>query len=270
VKGSSIASDVMTERDRETTVVSSAISEGAHCPTPYLTSRRVGNRIAAASILLLAAPIVAVLALLIRSTSRGPALFRQTRLGRGGRPFEMLKLRTMVVGAETMRPGSWTGVDDARITPLGWRLRRWHLDELPQLVNVVRGEMALVGPRPERPEIARRLREVVPGYDDRLQVAPGIVGLAQINLPPDTSIDSVRAKLALDLEYIRTASLGLDLRMLLWSCARLAGIPFGVATRALGLERAPHDGDTAAPERESILNRGGGRLSADARRIDAA
>jgi lipopolysaccharide/colanic/teichoic acid biosynthesis glycosyltransferase len=209
--------------------------------TPYLTGRRLGNRLLALLLLVAAAPIIAILALAIRVTSPGPVFFRQVRVGKGGRPFTMLKLRTMIEGAESLRPGAWTRAEDPRITAFGRRLRLWHLDELPQLANVVRGEMALVGPRPERPEIAAELGRLVDGYEHRQRVLPGIVGLSQINLPPDTSIDSVRRKLRLDLEYLRTAGPALDLRMIAWSCARLIGVPFDLATGYLGLAR-----DTAA------------------------
>lgn len=204
---------------------------------PYLMTRRPGTRLLAGVFLIAAAPLIVGLGLMIRLTSRGPVLFRQVRLGVDGRPFTMLKLRTMIDGAEKLRPGDWTRVEDTRITRLGRHLRRWHLDELPQLVNVVRGEMALVGPRPERPDIAARLAEQIAGYAQRQRVLPGIVGLAQINLPPDTGVDCVRRKLHLDVEYMRTASFGLDLRMIAWSAARLIGVPFDLATGALGLLR---------------------------------
>lgn len=203
-----------------------------------LRGDRLGARLLGLVLLLVFAPLIAVLALVVRCTSAGPALFRQVRLGRGGRPFAMFKLRTMVENAADLQPDSWTRQNDPRVTAAGAILRRWHLDELPQLVNVVRGEMALIGPRPETPRIAQRLRRTIPRYDDRHSVLPGIVGLAQINLPPDTDIESVREKLALDLEYIRTSTLSLDLRMLIWSCARLIGLPFESTTRVLGLRRA--------------------------------
>lgn len=227
------------------TTASSIVGSASHIPSliapsvvaPYLTTGRACTRLLGGVLLTLSVPLIAVLALLIRATSPGPILFRQERVGRGGRTFTMFKLRSMVDGAQGLRPAAWTCAADPRITPIGSRLRRWHLDELPQLWNVVRGEMALVGPRPERPEIAARLVDLVPGYELRQQVLPGIVGLAQINLPPDTSVDSVRKKLQLDLEYLRTAGPGLDLRMLAWSCARLLGVPFDLATRSLGLTR---------------------------------
>ncbi len=200
-------------------------------------SRLVANRAAALLLLVVATPVLALLSLLIRLTSPGPVLFRQVRLGLHGQRFAMLKLRTMIDGAESMQPHSWTQKNDPRITPVGAILRRWHLDELPQLINVVRGEMALVGPRPETPEIAARLRPLIPDYDRRLEVMPGIVGLAQINLPADSGVESVRKKLHLDLEYIRTATPWLDLRMLAWSCLRIAGLPSAPTSRWLALDR---------------------------------
>lgn len=224
-------------------VAGSRANERPACAvSPYLTKRRIGTRLLGLLLLAAAAPILAFLALAIRLTSPGPVLFRQIRVGKDGRLFTMLKLRSMIDGAERLQPATWTRTADPRITALGRYLRLWHLDELPQLVNVVRGEMALVGPRPERPEIAAELSRLVDGYEQRHRVLPGIVGLAQINLPPDCSLDCVRRKLRLDLEYLRTAGPGLDLRMIAWSCARLAGVPFEIATTGLGLARDTGEG----------------------------
>lgn len=228
---------------------------------PRLRGSRLGARLLGLVLLVIFAPLIAVLALVVRCTSAGPALFRQVRLGRSGKPFVMLKLRTMIDGAAELEPDSWTRHNDPRVTTAGAILRRWHLDELPQLVNVVRGEMALVGPRPETPRIAERLRCTIPGYDDRHSVLPGIVGLAQVNLPPDTDVAGVRNKLALDLEYVGTATLSLDLRMLIWSCARLVGLPFEPTTRFLGLRR-----DVSEPSHAVAVD----PSSAGNRQIDAA
>jgi hypothetical protein len=128
---------------------------------------------------------------------------------------------------------------DSRITPLGRLMRFLHIDELPQLINVMRGEMCLVGPRPERPEIItkHRLREKVPGFSDRTRVRPGVTGLAQINLPADVTADCVIPKVRLDLEYIRTADAGLDFRILLCTALRMLGVRHGRAVRMLGLQR---------------------------------
>src|SRR5262249_18717343 len=121
---------------------------------------------------------------------------------------------------------------DPRVTPVGRALRFSHLDELPQLVNVLRGEMSLVGPRPERPEFLPELERNLPDYRRRLAVRPGITGLAQVLLPPDTDMDSVRRRLAYDLYYVERRSLGLDLALLLGTCLVVVGVPRAV-TRSL-------------------------------------
>jgi lipopolysaccharide/colanic/teichoic acid biosynthesis glycosyltransferase len=182
-------------------------------------------------------PILLPLMLLVRITSSGPALYRQRRIGKNGREFVLFKLRTMYNGAEKLTGPIWCRPNDARITPFGKVLRGLHLDELPQLLNVARGEMDLVGPRPERPEIVEDLVCEIPGYAERTSVLPGITGLAQVNLPADTTMESVRRKIILDREYIRTASLGLDVRMVICTVMRMFGIRNGRAVRWLGLER---------------------------------
>jgi lipopolysaccharide/colanic/teichoic acid biosynthesis glycosyltransferase len=207
-------------------------------PSRYATSRHLADRLVAGVLLVLTAPLIGLLVLLVRLTSRGPGIFCQTRVGQAGRIFTMYKLRSMRIDAEAGRGPTWSGgVGDPRVTPLGYWLRRLHLDELPQLWNVVRGDMALIGPRPERPEFVQFLADHIPGYLDRLAVPPGITGLAQINLPPDTDLASVQRKLILDCEYIRTASLWLDLRILLCTALRFAWIKGPRVTRLLGLER---------------------------------
>jgi lipopolysaccharide/colanic/teichoic acid biosynthesis glycosyltransferase len=184
-------------------------------------------------------PLLGLLIALIRGTSRGPAIYRQQRVGRGGRVFTMYKLRSMVIDAEVKTGPVWSANNDPRVTRLGKWLRKLHLDELPQLFNVLRGDMALMGPRPERPEIANQLATCIPGYGRRLAVKPGITGLAQINLPPDVSLHCVRRKLVLDLQYIREAGLLLDLRMLFCSVLRMIGISGETATRWMRLARVP-------------------------------
>jgi lipopolysaccharide/colanic/teichoic acid biosynthesis glycosyltransferase len=155
-------------------------------------------------------------------------------VGKGGRIFTIYKIRTMRLDAELQTGPVWTtSFRDPRITPVG-RLLRWsHLDELPQLYNVVIGEMALVGPRPERPEFAQALADEISGYLDRLLVLPGVTGLAQVNLPPDTNIDSVRRKLVLDLAYIRQGTIWLDMRLVLATAAPLLGLPSRWVNRLL-------------------------------------
>jgi lipopolysaccharide/colanic/teichoic acid biosynthesis glycosyltransferase len=170
----------------------------------------LAHAVLAAILLVIAIPIIVLAAILVRCTSRGPAIYRQTRVGLHGRHFTMFKIRTMRCDAEALTGPVWATASDPRATWIGNKLRALHLDELPQLVNVIRGEMSLVGPRPERPEFTHRLALEIPGYLDRLAVRPGITGLAQINLPPDADSGSVCRKLVLDLAYIRRRSLWLD------------------------------------------------------------
>jgi lipopolysaccharide/colanic/teichoic acid biosynthesis glycosyltransferase len=184
-------------------------------------------------------PIMALLIVAIRLTSRGPAIFRQRRVGLHGKTFTMYKLRSMVTDAEARTGPVWSVGKDPRVTRLGGLLRKLHLDELPQLFNVIRGEMALTGPRPERPEIAVHLATRIPGYGRRLAVLPGITGLAQINLPPDSQLSDVQRKLVVDLEYIQEACLLLDLRMTLCSLLRLLGLSGDMAISIMGLRRTP-------------------------------
>jgi lipopolysaccharide/colanic/teichoic acid biosynthesis glycosyltransferase len=179
-------------------------------------------------LLIATAPLVLVAAVLVKLTSRGPVFYSQTRLGRNGRPYAIWKLRTMLHNCECWSGPQWSTAGDPRVTPVGRILRRMHLDELPQLWNVVRGEMSLVGPRPERPEFAVQLEKLIPHYTGRLLVRPGLTGLAQIQLPPDTDIDSVRRKLAYDLYYVRRLSFWLDARILLSTGFYLLSVPFAV------------------------------------------
>jgi lipopolysaccharide/colanic/teichoic acid biosynthesis glycosyltransferase len=212
------------------------------------------GRAIAVILLPLAIPIIALLVLLIRLTSPGPGLYRQQRVGRHGKSFTMYKLRTMYRNAEHASGPTWCAHKDPRITPVGRMLRHFHFDELPQLWNVVRGEMALVGPRPERPEFVVHLKRQIPGYQDRLAVLPGITGLAQINLPADVSLLSVVRKVELDRQYIRDASLLLDLRILACTALRMSGLRHGIAVWLLGLERnvnllsSHRNGDVSAAE----------------------
>ncbi|WP_162671732.1 sugar transferase [Gemmata massiliana] len=168
--------------------------------------------------------LIALAAVAIKLTSPGPILYTQTRLGRGGRPYTIWKLRTMRFRCEARSGARWSTPGDSRVTAVGRLLRATHIDELPQLWNVLRGEMSLVGPRPERPELiaALELERRVPGYPARLLVRPGVTGLAQLQLPPDTDVESVRRKVAYDLYYIRRMGLGLDLRLLLGTVLKVA------------------------------------------------
>lgn len=190
---------------------------------------------AAGVLLVLTAPVLLAAVVLTRITSRGAAVYRQTRVGRGGRDFTIYKIRSMYVDCERATGPRWSTPDDPRVTPLGRFLRRTHVDELPQLLNVLRGEMSLVGPRPERPEFVRELGKAVPCYRDRECVLPGVTGLAQVQLPPDTTVAEVRHKLACDLYYIANRGFWLDLRIVLGTAAKVAGVPPRISCRLLGI-----------------------------------
>jgi lipopolysaccharide/colanic/teichoic acid biosynthesis glycosyltransferase len=161
---------------------------------------------------------------LVRVTSRGPAIYTQARVGRCGRVFTLYKIRTMYHDCERFTGPTWCQPGDSRITPVGRVLRKLHLDELPQLFNVLKGEMSLVGPRPERPEIVEKLRGSVVGYERRHAVKPGITGFAQIHLPPDSCIRSVRNKLVYDLFYVRFRSWRMELFILFATGLKMLGL----------------------------------------------
>jgi lipopolysaccharide/colanic/teichoic acid biosynthesis glycosyltransferase len=192
----------------------------------YPACKRVIEVLAALILFLPAGPIVLILGLLVRLTSPGPAFYSQVRLGRHGRLFRIFKLRTMIHKCESLTGPRWSLPGDPRITWLGRLLRGSHLDELPQLVNVLRGDMSLIGPRPERPEFMPELEETCLRYRERLAVRPGITGLAQVQLPADTSVASVRRKLAYDLYYIQNLSPWLDLSLLAGTLFYALGVPF--------------------------------------------
>jgi lipopolysaccharide/colanic/teichoic acid biosynthesis glycosyltransferase len=179
----------------------------------------------ASVLLVLTAPLMLAAMALVCLTSRGAVIYRQTRLGRNGRPYTIYKIRTMYRDCERETGPRWSIPGDPRVTPVGRILRLTHLDELPQLWNIIRGEMSLVGPRPERPEIAPDLEKVLPCYRDRLMVPPGVTGLAQVQLAPDTDIESVRRKLACDLYYIRRVDAWLDLRIIMGTALGILGMP---------------------------------------------
>lgn len=170
---------------------------------------------AALFLLILTAPLILVAMILIRLTSAGPAFYTQARLGRHGKPFTIYKLRTMTHNCESLTGAQWSKPGDTRVTTVGRWLRKSHIDELPQLWNVLRGDMSLVGPRPEREIFIRKLSERVPFYAERLLVPPGITGWAQVMYPYAASIEESRRKLQFDLYYIKHMSFFLDMYVLL-------------------------------------------------------
>ncbi len=179
--------------------------------------RRAVDIAVSASLLALSSPVLAAAVVAIRLESPGPAIYRQRRIGREGRPFEMLKLRTMVSGAERIGAGLAVNENDSRITRVGAFLRRTSLDELPNLLNVLRGEMSLIGPRPTLPA---QVASYTPRQRGRLAIRPGITGWAQVNgraaLPWGERIE-------LDLHYIEHRSLALDLRIVRRTLAIVLG-----------------------------------------------
>ncbi len=215
-------------------------------------SKRALDLVFAVLLLIPSVPLIGVLVVLVRLTSRGPGIFRQLRVGLHGRTFWMYKIRTMRLDAEAGHRAIWAKKDDPRVTRVGKVLRNLHLDELPQLFNVLRGDMSLIGPRPERPEFVHVLAKRIPGYLNRLAVRPGVTGLAQVNLEPDTDAESVRQKLALDIEYIRGGYLWMDARLLSCTLIHLLGISGERSTRLMGLHReVGQSQETTVPDHEA-------------------
>jgi len=170
---------------------------------------------------ILFAPVMIVCAVLIKvSDPTGPVLYRQVRVGLDGRLFTIYKLRTMYVDAEARGGAQWAGQNDPRVIPACRWMRSSHVDELPQLFNILKGEMSLVGPRPERPEMFEELTRYLPRYEERLAVKPGLTGLAQIYNGYDTDMESVRRKLEYDLQYIQNMNLGLEVKLIFATVAK--------------------------------------------------
>jgi lipopolysaccharide/colanic/teichoic acid biosynthesis glycosyltransferase len=188
-------------------------------------------------LLVVTSPLLLFLFFLVKLTSPGPGFYRQVRVGLDGKKFEIIKLRSMVDNAEKPGVAVWSTKGDARVTLLGRVLRKLHLDELPQLWNVSVGDMSLVGPRPERPKICEGLAEQIDGYYRRNCIKPGVTGLAQINLPPDESVEDVRRKQILDLYYIEHAGYWLDARMLVATAMRMVGVKGLIVMKLMGLCR---------------------------------
>ena len=182
-----------------------------------LVLKRAVDFIGAAIGLVITAPILALVALAVKLNSKGPAFYGQERVGRFGDTFKMYKFRTMRMDAEANGPVWAAREQDPRMTRIGAFLRRTHLDELPQLFNVLKGDMSLVGPRPERSCFVETLNREVARYDERLLIKPGMTGLAQVHYRYDQSIEDVKRKLRFDLLYVRRMCLMLDARILAWT-----------------------------------------------------
>lgn len=234
-----MASTTTLEQQLETWEYSPHLETVEVQPTLYIRWKLWPGRLLALVGLILTFPLLLVLVALARLTSPGPGIYRQVRVGANGRRFVIYKIRTMRQDAEAQTGPAWSAHGDDRMTRVGRVLRACHLDELPQLINVVKGEMAVVGPRPERPEFTKLLTRAIPQYSKRLLATPGITGLAQINLPADTDLESVCRKLEVDLDYIQHASPWLDFRILLCTCLRMVGFRGFSTSRWLGLQRLP-------------------------------
>lgn len=209
-------------------------------PSAYFAWRFWIDRAVALLLLIPGLPIMAVVTILLFLTSDGPIIYKQKRVGKNGKVFTLMKFRSMIPDAEKRTGPVWTSVNDPRITKLGKLLRASHLDELPQIFNVLNGDMLLIGPRPERPEFTCHLSEAIPGYDNRSLIPPGVTGLAQINLPPDTDLESVRRKLTLDLEYIQTGSFKMDVQIFVTTFLRLCLLPSDLCKKWTGIAREVH------------------------------
>ncbi len=182
-------------------------------PAARLTKRIIDITVAIL-ILLMLSPILIVISIIIKLTSKGPVFYKQERVGKNGKLFTMYKFRSMIENAEEYGP-EWAGEKDPRITTIGRIIRRMHLDEVPQMLNVLKNHMSIVGPRPEREYFVNELKEKIPYYYKRLSVKPGITGWAQVKYTYDSSLDDVKDKLQFDFYYIENMSIKLDLKILI-------------------------------------------------------
>jgi len=165
-------------------------------------------------------PLCLSIAVLVKLTSKGPVFYSQVRSGKNGKPFDIYKFRTMTADAEDKSGPVWAKLKDDRITPVGQFLRKSRIDEIPQFINVLQGDMSVIGPRPERPVFVEKLRGQISDYPKRMSVKPGITGLAQVYHRYDSNIADVRKKVKYDILYIKRMSMGTDLRIV----ARTMGV----------------------------------------------
>ncbi len=186
-----------------------------YMPTWERIAKRLLDVTLSLVILVLFAPVWLLVALIIKLDSRGPVFYKQERMGKDGRRFNVIKFRSMVSDAEKLTGPKWADKDDPRITRSGRFMRKWRIDEIPQFINVLAGEMSIVGPRPERPFFVEKLRKEIPLYPRRLRVQPGITGWAQIKGAYDATLDDVKQKLQYDLFYLENMSLKMDLKIIL-------------------------------------------------------
>lgn len=209
------AVNTQSARSRVSSTRTPRVSRGYHAV-------KRATDVAGASLgILLSAPVVLACAAWIKACDRGPVIHKQWRVGHNGKLFRLYKLRTMRLNAEAPGVARFATAGDPRVLPLcGW-MRKSHVDELPQLWNILRGEMSLVGPRPERPEMIEELRPDVPQIDRRLECAPGLTGLAQVKNGYASDISGTRRKVAMDLRYMRNRSVWNEFRLLLATVPKL-------------------------------------------------
>ena len=174
---------------------------------------RLGDVLVSGAMLIFTAPVMVLVAAAVRLESSGPALYRQERVGLGNVPFILLKFRSMQTNAERAGP-AWATTSDPRVTRIGGIIRRTRMDELPQLFNILAGQMSFIGPRPERPHFVEKLSAVIPYYEERARVKPGLTGWAQVNFPYGASVEDARVKLSYDLFYVKHRSILLDLTIM--------------------------------------------------------
>ena len=200
------------------------LTDSTHWEEPkmefYFRCKYILDRIIAISLLIILCPLIAALWLIVKATSPGSGFYSQTRVGQSGREFKVFKLRSMHCDAEAGGKPIWSSKQDKRITSIGKILRKLHLDELPQLWNVALGEMSLVGPRPERPEITTALEKLIPRYQIRHTVKPGITGLAQVSGRSDVSFEQ---RLSMDLDYAQQVSWWRDVKIIWLTVCQLGG-----------------------------------------------
>ncbi len=241
---------MLWEHDAETTdglTFAPSAGRAAGVRTWYPPVRAAVEYIAAVALLILTAPVMLAAAAVVWLTSPGWPLYSQTRVGRGGRLYLIYKIRTMFQDCEKQSGPQWSAKGDPRVTPVGRVLRATHIDELPQIWNVLKGEMSLIGPRPERPEFVPKLARAIPRYRERLTVRPGVTGFAQVQLPPDTDEESVRRKLTYDLYYIAAMNPWLDACIVLCTVLKMVGIPFSALRRLFGMPSAAEVEDAVRP-----------------------
>jgi lipopolysaccharide/colanic/teichoic acid biosynthesis glycosyltransferase len=187
----------------------------------FRAAKRILDYVISATAIIVSSPLLILLAIIVKLTSKGPAIYRQERVGLNGKTFFILKFRSMTVDAEKGTGAVWAKKNDPRVTPFGNFMRKTHLDELPQLFNVLKGEMSIVGPRPERPEMVKTLKETICDYEKRLEVLPGITGLAQVLHRYDETLTDVRKKVKYDIFYIKKMCWLTEMRIVALTCVMM-------------------------------------------------